>query len=453
MKIITDKSFYKNILSIALPITLQNIIVQATSMMDTLMLGRADTTGVFLSASSLANQPFFILSLVCFGMAGAATVMTAQYWGKRDMKSIREIISIALKAAFILASLMGLAVLIIPEKVMGLYTTDTEIIEAGAKYLRILGYAYFTFGLSNTMMCAIRSVEIVKISVVVNISSFFINTGLNWIFIFGRGPIPAMGIEGAALATLIARLAEFFIIFGFIFFKDKRLAFRPKDLLSFNPVFAKDLLRYGTPVFVNELIWSIAISVQAAIIGHITYANGDPVAANSIAAVVQQLSTVLIFGVANAAAVIIGKSIGEGRKEKAMREAHTFKYLAVILGIAACGVILLIRDVAVSFYTVPEETKIIAKELLTVLAFVTIFVSTSTMYIVGILRAGGDAHFCLVLEMVALWFFAIPVAIVGVVLQLPVWIVLILTKIDEPVKLIFTLWRMRNDKWIRNLTR
>ena len=453
MKIITNKNFYKNIFAIAIPITLQNLIVQATSMMDSIMLGRADNTGIFLSASSLANQPFFILSLATFGMASAATVMTAQYWGKRDTKAIREIIAIALKAAFVIAALVGLAVLIVPEAVMGIYTKEPQIIEAGAKYLRIIGYAYFTFGLSNTMICAIRSVELVKVSVVANLSSFFINTGLNYLLIFGKGPFPAMGIEGAALATLIARLTEFAITFVYVLFIDKRLAFRLRDMISFNKVFAKDLFRYGSPVFINELMWAVAISMQSAILGHITYTQGDPVAANSIASMVQQLSTVVIFAVANAAAVIIGKSIGEGKKERALNEAYTFKYLAFVLGIAACAVILLSKSFAIGFYTIPEETKALASQLLTVVAFVTILVSTSSIYIVGILRAGGDTRFCLFMEMGALWFFAIPLAIAGVILQLSVPIVLILMKMDEPVKTISMLIRMRNDKWLRSLTR
>ena len=142
MKFITDKKLYKNILAITIPITLQNLIVQATSMMDSIMLGRADNTGTFLSASSLANQPFFILSLICFGVASGATVITAQYWGKRDTKSIREILSIALKAAFFMAALMGFAVLLFPETVMGIYTKDPEVIEAGSKYLKIIRIFY-----------------------------------------------------------------------------------------------------------------------------------------------------------------------------------------------------------------------------------------------------------------------------------------------------------------------
>lgn len=453
MKLVTNKVFYRNILSITIPIALQNLITLATNMMDSLMLGRAESSGVFLSASSLANQPFFILSLIAFGLASAATVLTAQYWGKRDMESIRRIISIALKTALLLSALMGMAVLIMPEWVMSLYSNNEPIIEAGAKYLRIVGISYFTFGFSSTMLCAIRGIELVKISVGVNLSSFCINTFLNWVLIFGNLGAPALGIEGAATATLIARIVEFIITVVYIFVIDKRLQFKVKDLFVFDKTLARDFVVYGTPVFLNELIWSLGITIQSAILGHIDYSKGDPVAANSIAGMVQQLSTVIIFGVANSAAVIIGKSIGSGHIERAKDESMTFYLISVFLGIFACIVIILFRAPIINFYTIPPQTKELANQLMIVIAFVTIFVSMSSTGIVGILRAGGDTKFCLLLEMITLWLVAIPCALGASALTLPVAAVLIFMKIDEPIKSTLAFIRMRGDKWISTLTR
>lgn len=450
---IKEKSFYKNVAAITLPIALQNLIAFATQMMDTIMLGRADNTGVFLSGSSLANQPFFILSLACFGLSGAATVLASQYWGKRDMNSIRKIFSLIIKAAFLISLLLGLLVLTAPEFVMGLYSNNDEIINAGAQYLRIIGFAYVLFGVSNTIICCIRSIELVKISVVVNISSFVINVFLNWVLIFGNLGAPRLGIQGAAIATLTARITEFIITLVYLFCIDKRLCFKPRHLLLFDKYLAKDILKHGTPVFINEMMWSLGTTLQAAILGHISYSAGDPVAANSIAGVTQQISTVVIFGVANATAVIVGKSAGTGNKQRAYKEAKTLTLMSVFLGIISCITILLLKDVMINFYTVPDATKALADELMTTIAFITIFVSTGSVLIVGVLRGGGDTRYALFTEMLTLWLAALPLALLASYLRLPVYLVLVCMKIDELLKTLVCIIRIRNDKWIKNLTR
>lgn len=450
---IKSKAFYKNVIAITIPIAIQNLISLMTSLMDTVMLGRADNTGVFLSGSSLANQPFFILSLVTFGLSGAATVLASQYWGKRDTQSIRTIFSIILKIALMFAIAAASLVLLFPETIMKLYSNNPEIIAAGTDYLKIIGWAYILFGLSGTMICMIRSVELVKISVVVNLSSFVTNVFLNWVLIFGNLGAPAMGIRGAAIATLTARTLEFIITFTYIFFIDKRLRFKPKDLFLFNKTFARDLLKYGAPVFINETIWSLGVSIQAAILGHINYASGDPVAANSIASMTQQLSTVVIFGIANAAAVIIGKSVGEKNFKRTYEEAITLKILAYIVGAIACALILILKNFIINFYTVSAETKALANQLMIAVAFIAFFVSISSITIVGILRGGGDTRFCLVTEMITLWAVALPLALTGMLLKLPVAAVLLLMKIDEPLKSIICVIRINKNKWIKSLTR
>ena len=454
MRIITNKNFYKMTLSIALPIAMQNLINFGTSMMDTIMLGRADTTGTLLSASSLANQPFFLMSLICFGLSGASMVLSSQYWGKRDVNAVKLIYAIIVKTALVISSIMAAVVLLFPEWVMSLFSNNAEIMAAGVKYLKILGWAYVIFGVENTLLCSIRSVELVKISVVVNLSSFVLNVFLNWVLIFGNLGAPALGIEGAAIATLSARAAEFIITFTYLFFIDKRLKFRPRDFLLYDKTMAKDLFKHGVPVLLNELFWSLGITMQAAILGHINYVSGDPVAANSIASMIQQLSTVVIFGVANAGGVIIGKSIGEKRIDETKKQANTFMLLSIIMGFIACCFILAMKNIVVSFYTVPPETKELAKQLIEVVAVVTFFSSIGATEIVGILRGGGDTRFCLWAEMLALWAAALPLAFVASnFLKWSVPLVLVCMKIDEPIKVLVSTTRIVRGKWIKELTR
>lgn len=454
MHTLKSKSFLRGTLAIALPIALQNLISFVVQLADTVMLGLAPEGETLLSASALANQPFFILSIACFGFSGAATVLSAQYYGKRDLASVRTVFSIVLKAVWIVSVFLGLVVLIFPEQVMRLYTDSAPVIERGCEYLRILGYAYFTFGFSNTLICCLRAVEIVKISVVVNLASLAVNVFLNWVLIFGNLGAPALGIKGAAIATLIARLLEFAIVCVYAFAIDKRLRFRPRSLLLYSGALAKDMLKYGTPVLINEVAWAVAISLQSVILGHITYSAGDPVAANSIANTIQQLSTVVIFGIANAAAVMVGKAIGEGDHETARARATAYKYVSCIVGAGACAAILLLRGVAVEFYNITEQTKLLASQMLAVTAVITFFVALSSIFIVGVFRGAGDTRYCLIMEMLCLWCLSLPLAFLGAfVFKLPVPLVLALMKLDEPVKAMLCLIHLRRGKWLKVVTR
>lgn len=453
-KLELNRSFWINILGVALPIAMQNLITMATSMMDSIMLGRADDTGVLLSAATLANQPFFILSLVTFGLGGAASVLCAQYWGRGELSPVRALFSIILKVALVVGALFGAAVLLFPTLILSLYTPRAELIEAGASYLRIIGFAYMIFAVSNTAVCTLRGIELVLVSVVSGVASFVTNVFLNWVLIFGHLGAPALGIRGAALATLTARVLEFVIVMTYLFGVDRRLRLRPRDFMRFNRVLAGDLFRTGTLVVLNELCWSVTMSVQAAILGHVTYASGDPVAANSIASILQQLSTTFIFGFAGAAAVLVGKAIGEGDREKAVRRAHTFQLTSFLLGLLACGFILLIREPFIGLYDIPAATRTLARELVSVTAVVTIFVSMATTMIVGILRGAGDVRFCMVIEAGLLWLLATPAAfLAAMVFHWPVPVVLLCMKLDEPTKTLACCLRMRDDRWVTNVTR
>lgn len=443
-----DRAFIKTLITLMLPMVAQNLISLAAQMMDSLMLGRLGQ--IELSASSLANQPFFIFNLLIFGMASGSSVLNAQFWGKGDVRSIKIVISICLKVAMTVSILLGAAVMIFPETVMKIYTNDPEIIAAGVSYLRIIGWCYIFFGLSNTLLTTIRSVGIVHIAVADSIFSLICNITLNYILIFGHLGFPAMGIRGAAIATVITRIGDAVIVVGYILFIDKKLRFKVRDLLDFDSTLLKNYLKNGLPVAFNEVFWSVGVSVQSMVLGRL---GADVVSASQIASIVQQFSTVLIFGVANAAAIIIGNDIGAGLMEQAQQRVRWFRYIGVALGLVAAGIVLLISKPVVGFYNIPDETKQLAMDMLRELAVIVFFISQTGIGVVGLLRGGGDPRFALFVDLAGLWLVATPAAILSAfVFKAPVLVVYFCTKLDEPIKVLMIAWRMRNNKWMKDVT-
>ncbi len=443
-----DKAFLRTLVTLMLPMVAQNLISLAAQMMDSLMLGKLGQTE--LSASSLANQPFFIFNLLIFGMSSGSSVLNAQFWGKGDTRSVKIVISICLKVALTVSVLLGAAVMIFPNFVMRIYTNDPEIIAAGASYLRIIGWCYLFFGLSNTLLTTIRSVGIVRIAVVDSIFSLICNITLNYILIFGHLGFPAMGIRGAAIATVLTRLGDAIIVVGYVLFVDKKLRFKVRDILDFDKDLLKNYLKNGLPVACNEVLWSVGVSIQSMVLGRL---GADVVSASQIASIIQQFSTVLIFGVANASAIIIGNDIGAGLMERAQQRVRWFRWIAVFLGLFAAGIVLLLSRPVVGFYNVPDETKELALQMLRILAVMVFFIAQTGIGVVGLLRGGGDPRFALFVDLSGLWLFATPAAILSAfVFGAPVLVVYLCTRLDEPIKLLMILWRLRNNKWMKDVT-
>lgn len=448
-KLVTDRQFYRNLMTIALPIALQNLMIFAVGATDTLMLGRLGD--VQISASAQANQPQFLFSMITFGLAGGGSVLVSQYWGKGDIKAVKKVIAIVLRIAFIASLVITAAVLIFPRQIMMLYLKDEVQINEAVRYLKIVGYSYIFFGISNAFMTVIRSVEIVKISVVISFISFVANAGINYVLIFGKFGAPAMGIQGAAIGTLSARIIEFILIAIYAAFVDKKLKFRIKDIFARDKELQKDYVKYSIPVVGNEVMWAVAISLQAAILGHI---SSDIVTANSIGTVLQQFACIVIFGVGNAACVVIGKKIGENDMQMAKNYSFTIMIGSIILGIIASTTIFVLRKPFVSLYNITEEVRTLTENLLVITSIIVLFVSVSATAIMGVLRGAGDTKFSFVMEMTILWGIALPLGTISAfVVKAPPLVTFALLKIDEPLKAIVGFTRMLRDKTYKNVTK
>ncbi len=413
------------------------------------MLGRVGET--VLSASSLAGQVQFIMTLIFFGLTSGAAVLTAQYWGKGDTRTIERVLGITLRFSLSVAVLFTAAVWLFPYQIMRLFTPEADVIEYGVQYLKIVSFSYLLMSVTMIYLNVMRSVERVIISTIVYLVSLLTNIAVNAVLIFGMFGFPKLGIRGAAVGTVIARTAELLIVLCYAKFvnKDVRLQFR--NLFVRDKLLQADFFRYSIPVTLNELMWGLGSSMNTLIIGHL---GSSAVAANSVAQVTRQLATVIAFGIANATAIMIGKTLGAGDNEKADRFAKRFVRLTWITGGAGAVIILLIGPIASATMALSDTAKGYLSVMMLVMSYFSLFQSYNSTMVVGIYRAGGDTKFGLALDVATMWGCSILLGTVAAfVWKLPVPVVYILLMSDEIIKLPFTTHRYRSKVWLRNVTR
>lgn len=444
-----DKSFYKSIIDISIPIAIQNLITVSVNMADTVMLGRLGE--VELSSAAIANHLFFILMILMFGLSGGSNVMCSQYYGKKDIKSIHKIVTITYWLSIAISILFILVAMVMPGAFMKLFTDDTSVISMGEKYIRIVSISYVFYSLTVSTVGVLRSIKTVKIPMIIHSISLFINIFLNYILIFGRFGISPLGIQGAAIATVISRIIEFFIIFTYIIFKESKIKYRLNYILKIDKLTFNDYIKVTYPIFFNELCWSVGSSMISIIVGRM---GTSVVAANSINNVVNQFATLFIQGLSSASSVIIGNAIGRGNYEKVKEYANSISTLSIIVGVISALIIYFCKDMILGFYNISQETKLISKEIMTATAIVALFRSLSSNLMMGVLRGGGDNKYVFKYEMIFMWGLSIPLGFIGAfIFNLPIPIVFFLLKSDEILKGIVGFIRVKSGNWINDVTR
>lgn len=443
------QSFYKAVLALVLPMALQNLINVAVTSADVIMLGRVSET--VLSASSLAGQVQFIMTLIFFGLTSGAAVLTAQYWGKKDVETIETIMGIAIRIALMIAVGFTLAVLIFTEPIMRIFTPEQAVIDEGVRYLRIIAFSYCLTAITMVYLNIMRSVECVMISTLVYLMSLIVNIILNSVFIFGLFGLPRLGIQGAALATLVARMLELVVVIIYDRKYNKVFRFKVSKLWVHEPIIFKDFMRYSIPVVANELLWGAACAMNTVIIGHL---GTSVVAANSVAQVTRQLATVIAFGIANATAIILGKTIGENNEALAKDYSKRFIKLSLYAGLGGAVVILMVRPMVMTMLSLSEVAQGYLSIMMFVMSYFVVAQSLNTTLVVGVFRSGGDTNYGLVIDVLTMWGGSILLgALAAFVLKLPIPIVYMFLMCDEIIKIPLTLWRYKGMKWLKNVTR
>lgn len=451
------KSFYRNLIALCIPIILQNLVTTSLAMIDTFMVGMLGETP--LAAVTLANLPIFVVQFIVFGIQSGSAVLISQYWGHRDSDSINRVIGVSAMIACGAAVIFSLVLFFFPTQIMGLFTNDPTLRDIAAQYGQIVGFSYIFNSLTSVYVGALRSMEKPKVGLAIFSCSMLANTCLNWIFIFGKLGAPALGVAGAALATLLSRVVEF-IIMAVYAVRNKSFRLRPTLILRPGKEMCRRFLKYATPVVLNETLWGLGTSMYPTIMGHMD-GSTEILAAYAVAGNIDRFCSVGIFAIAAAAAVIIGREIGAGRSNKVYDVGKALLSVSVALG-AVVGVFMLIATYFViqpfiypiypAFQNCPGAAKLTTLMLTIVAVFLPSRAFNSTS-IVGVLRGGGDVSFTAAIDILPLWCIAIPLAAVtGLVAELGILWVYLSIEVENMVKFFLGIWRFRSRKWIRDVT-
>lgn len=449
MKFWKDKLFLKSMMAIAIPIALQNLVTSSLNMVDTLMTSSLGQSSI--AAVGLANQIFFFYILIIFGVGTGSAVFIAQYWGKNDVHSIKKVLGLAITVSTGVGVIFTLAGAICPKLLMRFFI-DTEVtVQLGSEYLRIVVFSYIITAISFVLNVGLRTTGSPNVPLKVSIVAFFTNTFFNYILMFGKLGFPAMGVKGAALGTLIARIVELSLLIYAIYSVEGPLTATLKELFGWEKEFVVKYFKTASPVILNEGFWALGqvmYSVAYAKIGE------EATAAVQVVSTIQNIFFVIVRGLANSSSVMIGNKIGRGEEKEAYDYAINFLVMATLTGVILGLCMVFTSDLTLRLFKNLEPSLFdSAKKMLTVIGLLFFTKTFNSTVVVGVFRGGGDTKYSMYLEMGSVWLIGVPMAFLGaMVFKLPVYLVVALVNLEDIIKAIIALPRVLSKKWIKDIT-
>ncbi len=447
--------FYKQVVLLATPVVLQNLITSTLGMADTFMVGMLGEAP--MAAVTLANIPLFVVQLFIFGVQSGSSVLTSQYWGKQEMEAINRVLGVALWVVLVVSSLFAAVLIVCPVEFLSLFGNEQEVIELAAQYGSIAGVSYVCNAFTMMYVAVYRSMERPQLGMYILVMSMTVNTFLNWVLIFGNLGAPALGVRGAALATLTARILEILVV---VLHMMKSRFFQVHLHLLLRPgldMFRR-FLRYGSLVVFNETTWGLGASVFPTIMGHME-GSTEILAAYTVAGNIDKICMVVSFGLGATASIIIGREVGAGRPQQVRPVGMAMCALALMCG-TVIGLLLFLfaRFLAPAWvfplFQMSARSSSIAVMMMTIQSLIRPLRDFNSVAIVGVLRGGGDVRMATIIDTSPQWLIAIPAAVLlGSVLKLDIFWVYLATTLENIVKFGLGLWRFRSDSWVRDLTR
>jgi putative MATE family efflux protein len=446
--IFKDKAFYNKLIRLTLPIAFQSLMLAAVAAADAVMLGRIEQNQ--MAAVSLATQIQFVQNMVLTAATAAGAILGAQYYGRKDTDTINKVFGMMVRVVGIVSILTAAGCLLIPELLMNIFAHDPELIRIGASYLRIAGWSYFLTGICECYLVIMRVTNHVNRSALISTCAVVINIILNSVFIFGLFGIPAMGANGAALATLISRIIE---LAWAVTSAHQKGFLHPNYLyiFTFFSSLEKDFIKIALPLLGGGLFWGVGFTSYTAIMGHL---GADAAAANSVAAVVRDLFCCMCNGISSAGGIIVGNELGAGKLDKGKEYGIRLAKISYVIGFLSTALVLLVTFPVVNFMKLTPSAKSLLTGMMVVMAFYMIGRCVNTVIINGIFSAGGDTLFDVYSLAVCMWCLAIPTALLGAfVFHWPIVAVYACTCLDEVGKIPWVMYHFRKYKWVKDLTR
>jgi putative MATE family efflux protein len=443
------RTFYRTLIRLALPIGLQNLISFTVNFADNLMVGRLGDLAV--SGVFIGNQIHSMVQLITMGVGATLVILGTQYWGKQDTKSIRSLTALSLWVALGAGSLFTLVSACFPVAIAGILSNKADVIEAASSYLQIVGLSFVFFTVSQVLVASQRCVEKVRFGMNIALLTLGINVGLNYCLIFGKLGFPALGIRGAALATLVSRIVECLIAAIYVFGFDKRISLAFRDLGKPDRFLGRSMVKYGAPVVAGDVVWAVNSFAYTAIVGRFT---ADIIASFNIAGMMNTLVYIWMSGLAAAVGIMTGKLVGAGAGvEEIKPHAYRVQRFFPWVGLATGLFVFLAKDLLISFYNVSPEAVVTARQLMLVLAVTIAGTAYQMPGLGGLVKAGGNISFVFRNDSIFVFLVVIPSSIAAMVLKAPAWLVFLCLKCDQILKCFVAVVVINRFRWIKNLTR
>ncbi len=454
-KLISDKNkFTGRLITIGLPIFLQLLFMSLLNFIDGFMIGQlVDSSGSAdnaISAIGLANQLFIVLEVFLAAISSGAAVFASQAWGKKDTSNIKSVLGISISISCMISFLFAVLAICFPEKLVNLYPAGDSVKILTIQYLTIIGFSHIPMGITFSYSSVLRSIENTKLPLMISVLAICINTVLNYFLIFGKFGFPELGVRGAAIATVIARCVEAFLLVVIPYFQKSPIAGKIKEIFNFNFSFAKKYIKIVLPIIAGEGGWVVGEIVYNYMYFHL---GESAFAAVGAFYNINAIFFLAFVGLAESSTIMIGNRIGADERKKAFDYSVKFVILAAAGAIIIGSTIFLSKEFFLSFFKLSSAALYNCNNLLIIFSFVLILKAVNVLLINGIFRAGGDTLFSFKMDFFLVWFVGIPIGLISVfILHLPVYFVFLLINIEELLKTILCLFRFFSKKWLKNLT-